>query len=263
MSTTIRRIAYLLIIFAPLYVIGFAGAMTQDAEAILINTLERANVHWQEGRPVEAYVSLDSINNLAGTPENAGVKIKAALQTARYLQAQRKFAVSARFLDSALVWSEQFQRSRELLATYEAYGDWQMTVNNARGAVAFMDAAAKLRDSLLQSDHQHQLDSLRQIMNVLADSISMLNRDSQQKAAGDSGEVTRLTYWVYGLSSACIILLVILFLINGQLQRIRRLPPAPVVYAPIPSPTQPTAPVPVLPRVPVSSPVTALSLIHI
>lgn len=249
MLTTTGRLAIkfcLILLIFPAF--NYSKPLDQGEGDNLEQLLSRGIQHWQEGRPVQAFVTLDSINNTTADAANAGVKISASLQTARYLQAQRKFNASYRFLDSALVWGQQYGSSAEVMAAYELYSEIYLSVNNVQGAMASREAARKIADSLSRVSHQALVDSLETVIDTLAKRITGMEDISNRKTSAESGEAARLTYWVYGLTAACVILLIILFLVNGQLQRIRRLPPAPASYTTIPA--QPLVVPPVTPRVP-------------
>jgi len=249
MLTTTGRLAVkicLILLIIPAF--NFSTPADQLEGEALEELLSRGNQHWQEGRPVQAFVTLDSINSTTADGANAGVKIRASLQTARYLQAQRKFNASYRFLDSALVWGRQYGSSADMMAAYELYSEIYLSVNNVQGALASREAARKIADSLSRVSHQALVDSFQTVIDTLVKRIAYMEDVSNRNAASESGEVTRLTYWVYGLTAACLLLLIILFLVNGQLQRIRRLPPAPASYTTIPA--QPLVVPSVTPRIP-------------
>ena len=249
MLTTTGRLAVIIcLILLILPAFNYSSPADQLEGGTLEEILSRGIQHWQEGRPVQAFVTLDSINNTTADASNAGVKTSASLQTARYLQAQRKFSASYRFLDSALVWGRQYGSSADVIAAYEIYSEVYLSANNLQGAMASREAARKIADSLSRASHQGMVDSMQSVIDTLSNRMAGMQEISNRNAASESGEVTRLTYWLYGLTAACFLLLVILFLVNGQLQRIRRLPPAPVSYTTIPA--QPLVVPPPAPRIP-------------
>ncbi len=202
------------------------------SDNVLRETLTRAVQYWQTGKAKEAYLALDSITAQPLSAENAGTKVKAALWTANYLQAQYKVKLAAPFLDSALHWAEQYAPGEELARAYDAYAAWHLTAGNPKTALVAKEAAWKIRDSLSRATLQLTIDSLQQAVITLNKEREEIISNKQSEAANISSEAAGMKKWVYILGGICVLLLVIVFMMNGNLQRLRNSPPAPAPSAP-------------------------------
>lgn len=203
-------------------------------DSLLRTTLERAVQHWQAGKATDAYLALDSITATPTAAENASTKVKAALWTANYLIAQKKMMPAKRFLDSALTWGERFATADELRRTYEVYSDWHLAAGNPKTAMVAREAAWKISDSLRNESVQGAIDSLRRLAIAREAEVNRL-KDENSAIRAVSDKAGSLKTWVYILGGVCALLLVIVFLLNGNLQRLRKAPPAPLPQAYEPS----------------------------
>ena len=204
-------------------------------EPALQDLLTRAVQSWQAGNASDAYTTLDSINYQELTEANASSKAKAALWTATYLQAQYKFRQAAIYLDSAMLFSTQFSKAEELKRTYEAYSSYYLATGNAKGAISSMQAATKIKDSLNQAASSQTIDSLQKEVAKLrqaAESNLPTENISENKNVNAIGTSTIIVGVIAG------ILLIVILVLYGKLQRLRSLPPAPItrkVEKPAPS----------------------------
>lgn len=212
---------------------GISGAQSVAlSDSSLRETLTRAVLFWQAGKAKEAYLSLDTITGQLTSNENASTKVKAALWTANYLQAQKKVKAAAPFLDSAMVWSEKNALGEELIKTYEVYAEWHFLSGNPKTAFVAKEAAFKIRDSLNRKRIDFTIDSLNTVILQLQEEKEALRNDSISAKDTVSDEASSLRQWLYILSAVCVLLLVIVFLMNGTLQRLKHAPPAPAPAAP-------------------------------
>ncbi len=201
-------------------------------DSTLRETLTRAVQCWQSGKAREAYISLDTIAWQSINPGNASTKIKASLWTANFLQAQRKVKAASPFLDSALRWSEQYALGDELLKSYEAYSEWHLQSGNPKTAIVAREAAWKIRDSLNRREMSAATDSLQDVITGLSEKIETLQRQTDDDRSAVQDEAGTWKKWVYILSALCALLVVIIFLMNGTLQRLRHSPPSPAPSLP-------------------------------
>ena len=201
-------------------------------DSTLRETLTRAVQYWQAGKAKEAFFALDTINSELITADNTSTKIKAAIWTANYLQAQKKIKPAAHFLDSAMVWAEKYSPGADLGRVYEAYADWHLTAGNPKTALVAREAAWKIRDSLNQASLKTTIDSLQGVAQKLEEENSQLLSEKSAEADHVSTTADSMKKWAYLLGIVCAILIVIIFLMNGTLQRLRNAPPAPAPSAP-------------------------------
>lgn len=217
----------ILLTFVPVQ--SFAQSLSDSS---LRESLTRAVQYWQAGKAKEAYLTLDTITAEPLTSENAGTKVKAALWTANYLQAQYKVKSASPFLDSALHWAEKHAPGEELARAYDAYAAWHLTAGNPKTALVAKEAAFKIRDSLSRSGLQHTIDSLNNVIANANQERAELIQSKNSEADSVSTEAADLKKWIYMLGGICAILVVIVFMMNGNLQRLRNSPPAPAPSAP-------------------------------
>lgn len=195
------------------------------AEPALQDLLTRAVQSWQAGNAAAAYATLDSINYQELNETNASSKAKAALWTATYLQAQYKFRQAAIYLDSAMHFSSQFAKADELKRTYEAYSSYYLATGNAKGAIASMQAATKIKDSISQAASAQTIDSLQKVVvkyRQEAENAAPAESVTDNKNVNAIGTTTIMLGVVIG------ILLIVILMLYGKLQRLRSLPPAPI-----------------------------------
>jgi hypothetical protein len=197
-------------------------------------TLERAVYHWQAGKATDAYLALDSIIATPSSAENAATKVKAALWTANYLTAQKKIPPAKRFLDSAMTWAEQFKTAEELRRTYEVYSEWHLAAGNPKTAMVAREAAWKITDSLQRESFIATIDSMRRL-GLAAESENNRLKSEISAMQGVSAESETMKTWTYFLGGLCAVLLILVFLLNGNLQRLRNAPPAPAAQPVSPS----------------------------
>lgn len=202
------------------------------SDSSLRETLTRAVQHWKAGKAKDAYLALDTITGHPISPEVAGTKIKAAIWTANYLQAQYKIKSAAPFLDSALHWAEAYNTGEELSRAYEAYADWHMAAGNPKTALIAKESAWKIRDSLHQVSLRAEIDSLHKVINGLQQDQVTVIETKTSEADNVSEQAAGLKKWMYGMGGIIAILLLIVFLMNGTIQRLRNTPPAPAPSAP-------------------------------
>ena len=202
------------------------------SDSTLRETLTRAVQFWQSGKAKDAYLALDTITAEPLNAENAGTKVKAALWTANYLQAQYKVKSAAPFLDSALHWAEQYAPGEELAKAYDAYAAWHISAGNPKTALVSKEAAFKIRDSLGRAGMEHTIDSLQQVISTLNKEQEEIISNKQSEAENVSSEAAGMKKWIYILGAICVVLLVVVFMMNGNLQRLRNSPPAPAPSTP-------------------------------
>lgn len=198
------------------------------SDSSLKETLTRAVIFWKEGKAKDAFISLDSINEQPVGADNVVTKIKASVWTANYLMAQRKNKYAPAFLDSALRWAENAQLNEELIKVYETYADWHLSVGNPKTALIAKEAAWNIKDSLAKNKMQFQIDSLQNILNAIEQEKQQAKINSESNDSVVSQKNERLNNLVYILSGVIAVLLIILFMMNGNLQRLRNLPPSPL-----------------------------------
>lgn len=201
-------------------------------DSSLRETLTRSVQHWQAGRAREAYLALDTLAAAALTPDNAATKVKAAIWTASYLQAQFRLKPAAIYLDSALIWAERYAPGEPLARAYDAYAAWHLAAGNPKTAMVAKEASWKIRDSVHTAVLQHRVDSLTQVNAALVQEQQETIRAVTSETTQAGSTASALQKWLYILGTACVILLVIVFLLNGNLQRLKRTPPAPLPAPP-------------------------------
>ncbi|CAN5444330.1 hypothetical protein BH11BAC2_BH11BAC2_01200 [soil metagenome] len=194
--------------------------------------LTRAVQLWQQGQAFQAYTTLDSIQMQITSPENAGSKVKSAIWTATYLQAQKKFKPAVKFLDSALTWAEQYARGEELRRAYDAYAQYYQATGNVKGASAAQQASLNIKDSLTQLQQQKIVDSLNVIISASKAENEKLNSAVKANEGVETDALKKSVMWNWVLGIIIGVLLVIVFLMNGNLQRLKAAPPAPAPYIP-------------------------------
>lgn len=198
------------------------------SDSSLKETLTRAVLRWKEGKAKEAFFALDSINDQTILPTNAITKIKASVWTATYLMAQRKNKPASAFLDSALRWAENHGQTEEQIRIYETYADWHLAVGNPKTALIAKEAAWAIKDSIGKNKLQIQVDSLLSIVQA----FEMEKKEVSQKSQMNDSIVVQknesLNNWIYILSGVLAVLVVVIFMMNGNLQRLRNLPPGPL-----------------------------------
>ncbi|HQF29000.1 MAG TPA: hypothetical protein PLH61_09155 [Bacteroidia bacterium] len=206
-------------------------------EPALQDLLTRAVQSWQAGNASAAYTTLDSINYQELNETNASSKAKAAIWTATYLQAQYKFRQAAIYLDSAMHFSSQYAKAEELKRTYEAYSSYYLATGNAKGAIASMQAATKIKDSISQAATAQTIDSLQKAVEKYrheAENAVPAESVTDNKNVNAIGTTTIMLGVFVG------ILLIVILILYGKLQRLRSLPPAPItrkIEKPLPTPT--------------------------
>lgn len=235
--------------FYLLLILLVTSSFKADAQAPVITdsslqeTLTRAVYLWKEGKAKDTFISLDSINEQVITVDNSVTKIKAAVWTANYLMAQRKLKPASSFLDSATIWAENFSLGNELIKVYETYSDWHLASGNPKTAMFAKEAAWKIKDSLSKKEMLMQMDSLQSILNSFEKDKLKTKESNEQNDSVLALENARLQNWIYILSGVCFVLLILLFMMNGNLQRLRRTPPSPLPDATLSRPRVVTKPV--------------------
>ncbi|MBK7681227.1 MAG: hypothetical protein IPJ26_01540 [Bacteroidetes bacterium] len=201
---------------------------TVMSDSSMKETLTRAVQCWKEGKAKDAFISLDSINEQMVSAENANTKIKASVWTANYLMAQRKNKPASPFLDSALRWAENTKQYDELIKVYETYSDWHLAVGNPKTAFVAKEAAWTIKDSLSKSALLLQMDSLQNILNSIDQEKKSAKENSDANDTVISQKNEQLNNLVYILGGVIAVLVIIIFMMNGNLQRLRTLPPSPL-----------------------------------
>ncbi|MFN0189420.1 MAG: hypothetical protein ACKVQV_12035 [Bacteroidia bacterium] len=201
---------------------------TALSDSSMKETLTRAVQFWKEGKAKDAFISLDSINEQMVSAENANTKIKASVWTANYLMAQRKNKPASPFLDSALKWAENTHQYDELIKVYETYSDWHLAVGNPKTAFVAKEAAWAIKDSLSKSELILQMDSLQNILNSTEQEKKSAKENSDANDSVISQKNDQLNNLVYILGGVIAVLVIIIFMMNGNLQRLRNLPPSPL-----------------------------------
>lgn len=217
----LKRILLYTIILMP--VLCSNSAVAQVNDSLLREQLTRGVQSWKSGKPVDAYVALDSVLANPTTQDVAATKVKAAIWTATFLQQQKKNAAALKFLDSAMVWSEQYARGEEYRRTYEAYADWHLANGNLKGAMAAKAQAGVIRDSLTNVKFKATNDSLIQLLQEKQNAETSATQ-VKQESSSESKSTDPITY---GLAALSAILLLVVFRMNTTIQRLKSLPPAP------------------------------------
>ncbi len=206
------------------------------SDSSMKETLTRAVQGWKEGKAKDAFISLDSINEQLVSAENANTKIKASVWTANYLMAQRKNKPASSFLDSALRWADNTHQYDELIKVYETYSDWHLAVGNPKTAIIAKEAAWTIKDSISKSILLVQMDSLQNILNSIDQEKKLTKENSDANDSMISQKYEKLTNLVYILGGVIAVLIIIIFMMNGNLQRLRNLPPSPLPDATLSQP---------------------------
>ena len=237
-----KNVSRIFLLLSWLLMLSVSSMAQTPTDSSLRETLTRAVQHWQSGKAKDAYLSLDSITGTMLTPENASTKVKAAIWTANYLQAQYKVKSAAPFLDSAMIWAEKYAPGEELARAYDAYSEWHLKSGNPKTALVAKEASWKIRDSLGKAGLQIKVDSLLQVVEQLKTDQQEIIASKNSETGTIHSEAAGLKIWLYVLGGLCTLLLVVVFLMNGNLQRLKNTPPAPAPSAPrvraepIPSP---------------------------
>ncbi|MBK7964705.1 MAG: hypothetical protein IPK10_05020 [Bacteroidetes bacterium] len=142
--------------------------------------------------------------------------------------AQRKNKYAAAFLDSALRWAENAHLNEDLIKVYEIYADWHLSVGNPKTALIAKEAAWNIKDSLAKRKMQLQIDSLQSSLSAIDHQKQQAKVESEANDSVVSQKNESLNNLVYILSGIIAVLLIIIFMMNGNLQRLRNLPPGPL-----------------------------------
>lgn len=200
---------------------------------LLNEQLTRAVQSWKQGNALLAYQQLDSINSQPLNETLAPVKVKSAIWTATYLQEQRKYKPASAFLDSALAWSKLYNLANEQRRVLDAYASWYTSTGNLKAALAVKEASWKLGDSLNTAIWQQKVDSIAASLEALQSEIARKDKAAAEKEQVSAIDGDTKTLWILGIVIA--VLLIIIFLMNGNLQRLKNAPPAPLRRTPEPA----------------------------
>ena len=192
-------------------------------DSLLKEQLTRAVQSWKTGKPLPAYQTLDTIISQPLSAINASSKVKAAIWTATYLQEQKKLKPASKFLDSAMTWASQYARGEELRRSYEAYSNWHLANGNVKSAMAAQSEANKISDSLNKVVYQVAMDSLKKINTTLQNKIDLQAAALKPEEVSKSPDNNDRLIWIMGFS--ILILLILVFLLNGKVQRLNSAPP--------------------------------------
>ena len=192
-------------------------------DSLLKEQLTRAVQSWKTGKPLPAYQTLDTIISQPLSAINASSKVKAAIWTATYLQEQKKLKPASKFLDSAMTWASQYARGEELRRSYEAYANWHLANGNVKSAMAAQSEANKISDSLNKVVYQVAMDSLKKINTTLQNKIDLQAAALKPEEVSKSPDNNDRLIWIMGFS--ILILLILVFLLNGKVQRLNSAPP--------------------------------------
>jgi hypothetical protein len=202
-------------------------------DSLLNEQLTRGVQSWKQGNALLAYQQLDSVNSKPINASIATVKVKSAIWTATYLQEQRKYRPAAAFLDSALAWSKLYNLFNEQKRVLNAYGNWYTATGNLKAAFAMKEASWKLADSLNTVNWQQKVDSIAADFEKLKAEIATKDKSAVEKEQVSAINGDTKTLWILGIVIA--VLLIIIFLMNGNLQRLKNSPPAPLRRNPEPT----------------------------
>jgi len=202
-------------------------------DSLLNEQLTRGVQSWKQGNALLAYQQLDSVNSKPINASIATVKVKSAIWTATYLQEQRKYRPAAAFLDSALAWSKLYNLFNEQKRVLNAYGNWYTATGNLKAAFAMKEASWKLADSLNTVNWQQKVDSIAANFEKLKAEIATKDKSAAEKEHVSAINGDTKTLWILGVVIA--VLLIIIFLMNGNLQRLKNSPPAPLRRNPEPT----------------------------
>jgi polyhydroxyalkanoate synthesis regulator phasin len=156
------------------------------SDSLLREQLTRAVAFWKDGRALNAFLALDSINGTGIIPQNAATKTRAAYWTGSYLLAQRKLNAAVSFTDSAMVWTERFNLGDELIRVLSLKAKLSEARGNKAEAARIEQAIAQLTDSLKTAPLLHTIDSLQRRVSALEQSAPAEPVDVKlgQKSAG-------------------------------------------------------------------------------
>jgi len=202
-------------------------------DSLLNEQLTRGVQSWKQGNALLAYQQLDSVNSKPINASIAPIKVKSAIWTATYLQEQRKYRPAAAFLDSALAWSKLYNLFNEQKRVLNAYGNWYTATGNLKAAFAMKEASWKLADSLNTVNWQQKVDSIAANFEKLKAEIATKDKSAVEKEQVSAINGDTKTLWILGVVIA--VLLIIIFLMNGNLQRLKNSPPAPLRRNPEPT----------------------------
>jgi hypothetical protein len=195
-------------------------------DSLLNEQLTRGVQSWKQGNALLAFQQLDSINSQPINETLAAAKVKSAIWTATYLKEQRKYKPAAVFLDSALAWSKLYNLANEQRRVLDAYASWYTATGNLKAALAVKEASWKLGDSLNTANWQHKVDSIAAHLGKLQSEIAGKDKAAAEKEQVSTIDGDNKTLWILG--SLIALLLIIIFLMNGNLQRLKNAPPAPL-----------------------------------
>jgi hypothetical protein len=200
------------------------------SDSLLKEQLTRAVINWKNGKAVDTYLALDSINLQVTSNDNIETKTRAAIWTATYLQAQKKPRAVPSYLDSALVWAKSNQSLDEIRKAYEVYVQYYISAGNSKAAIATQQELFRIKDSTANFEMQGKMDSMERKISDLESELAIAkNPENNEIAEKASGEYKN---WTIILGIVSFGLLIIVFLLNGSLQRLKNAPPAPAPSTP-------------------------------
>jgi hypothetical protein len=232
MQTTSR----IVLIMLSMLFFGYVNAndtLVLASDSLLNEQLTRGVQSWKQGNALLAYQQLDSVNSQPVNASLAPVKVKSAVWTATYLQEQRKYKPAAAFLDSALAWSKLYNLSNEQRRVLDAYASWYTSTGNLKAALAVKEASWKLGDSLNSTTWQLKVDSLTANIETLQFELAGKDKAATEKEQVSTLDEDSKTFWILGIVIG--ILVLIIFLMNGNLQRLKNAPPPPLRRTPEPT----------------------------
>lgn len=195
------------------------------SDSLLKEQLTRAVINWRNGKAVDTYLALDSINFQVTSNDNIETKTRAAIWTASYLLAQKKLRAVPSYLDSALFWAKSKQSLDEIRKAYEVYIQYYTLSGNTKAAIATQQELYRLQDSTANFTNQSKLDSMERKISDLESELAIAkNPENNEIAEKASGEYKN---WTIILGILSFGLLIVVFLLNGNLQRLKNAPPAP------------------------------------
>jgi hypothetical protein len=195
------------------------------SDSLLKEQLTRAVINWKNGKAIDCYLALDSINLQVTSNDNIETKTRAAVWTATYLQAQKKPKAVPTYLDSALYWAKSRQSLEEIHKAYDVYVQYYTSLGNTKAALATQQELFRLKDSTANAESQGKLDSMERKISELESELAIAkNPENNELAEKASGEFKN---WTIILSIVSFGLLLLVFLLNGSLQRLKNAPPAP------------------------------------
>lgn len=191
--------------------------------------LTHAVITWKSGNAKEAFLTLDSIISVPSDKNNSETKIKAAIWTATYLQQQFKYKQARFFIDSALIWSNQFKIGTSLQRSYETLSQWYNATGNLPGVISANESANKIKDSLQQITFRSGIDSLQKKINLLVEQNATLAEKVSKENEINAASIPNHKTWIYILIGVVVLLIILLLMMNSSLQRLRSFPPAPTI----------------------------------